>query len=144
MRCTTSFDFGFIALLIYINGIPQAVNSELLLYADQQRDIKAIEEHLNRDFPTLVHWFVDNKLSIHFDEDKTKSILFSPKHRSKPIGHIDSSYKYVRILQYLKVTYLRCVLDEYLTGESMAMQVCTKVTSKLKFLYKKTGSLRKT
>ena len=42
--------------LIYINDMLQAVDSELLLYIDdtcllfQRRDIKTIEEHLNRDF----------------------------------------------------------------------------------------------
>ena len=47
------------------------------------------------------------------------------------------TYKDVKIKQYSKVTYLGCVLDECLTGGSMAMQVCTKVTSKLNFLYRK-------
>ena len=134
--------------LIYINDMPKAVDNELLSYADdtcQHRNIKTIEEHLNRDFSTLVDWFVDNRLSVHFGEDKTKSILFTPKHRSKSIGQIDISYKDIKIKQYSKVTYLGCVLDECLTGESMAMQICTKVTSKLKFLYwKKTGSFQKT
>ena len=31
-------------------------------------------------FSTLIDWFVDNRLSVYFGEDKTKSILFSPKH----------------------------------------------------------------
>ena len=63
--------------------MPQAVDSEILLYADdtclvfQYRNIKTMEEHLNRDFSTLVDWFVDNTLSVYFDEGKTKSILFS-------------------------------------------------------------------
>ena len=108
----------------------------------QHRNIKS-GEHLNRDFSTLVDWFVDNRLSVHFGEGKTKSILFSPKHRSKSIGQIDISYKDIKIKQYSKVTYLGCVLDECLTGESMAMQVCTKVTSKLKFLYRKNRFLSK-
>ena len=113
--------------------MPQAVDSELLLYADdtclifQHMNIKTIAEHLNRDFSTLVDWFVHNRLSVPFGEDKTKPIL-SPKHRSKPTGQIDISYKGVKIKQYSKVTYLGCVLDECLTGESMAIQVCTKVT----------------
>ena len=76
---------GPLLLLICINDIPQAVDGGFLLCADdtclvfQHKDIKTIEEHLNWDFPTLVDWFVDNKLSVHFDEDKAKSILFSPK-----------------------------------------------------------------
>ena len=74
---------GPLLFLIYINDIPQAVDSELLLYADdtclvfQYRNIKTMEEHLNRDFSTLVDWFVDNTLSVYFDEGETKSILFS-------------------------------------------------------------------
>ena len=63
----------------------------------QHWDIKTIEEHLNKDFSTLVDLFVDNKLSVLFGEDKTKSILFSPKHRSKSIGQIDISYKDVKL-----------------------------------------------
>ena len=96
---------GPLLFLIYINGMPQAVDSELLLSADdtclvfQHMNIKAIEEHLNRDFSTLVDWFVDNRLSVHFGEGKTKSILFSPKHRSKSIGQIDISYKDIKIKQ---------------------------------------------
>ena len=67
--------------------MPQAVDSELLSYADdtgllfQHKGYKKIEEHLNLDFSTLIDWLVDNKLSVHFGEDKTKSILVSSKHR---------------------------------------------------------------
>ena len=41
------------------------------------------------------------------------------------------------------MTYLGCVLGECRTGESMAIQACTKVTSKLKFLYRKNKFLSK-
>ena len=73
---------GPLLFLIYINDMPQAVDSELLIYADdtclvfQHRNIKTIEEHLNRDFSTLVDWFVDNRLSVHFGEDKKNSFCF--------------------------------------------------------------------
>ena len=96
-----------------------------------------MEKHLIRDFSTLVDWFVDNNLSLHFGEDETKSIFLSPKHRPKSIGQIDISDKDVKINQYSKVTYFVCTLDNCLTGEYMAMQFCTKVTSKLKLLYRK-------
>ena len=65
----------------------RAVDSELLLHANnsclffQHKDIKMIEKHLNWGFPTLLDWFVDNKLRVHFGEDKTKSILFPLKIR---------------------------------------------------------------
>ena len=57
---------GPLLFLVYINYIQQAVDGELLLYVDhtclvfQHRDINTIEEYLNRDFSTLVDWFVDN------------------------------------------------------------------------------------
>ena len=62
--------------------MPQAVDCELFLYADdscllyQRRDVKAIDTKLNKIFSSVCDWFVDNKLSIHFGEDKTKCILF--------------------------------------------------------------------
>ena len=87
-------------------------------------------------FSTLVDWFVDDNPSVHFGEDKIKSILFFLKYSPKTIGQIDISYKDVKIKQYSKVTYLGCVLDKCLKGESMAMQVYIKVFSKLMFLYR--------
>ena len=38
---------------------------------------------LNKNFSMLCDRFVDNKLSIHFGEDKTKLILFGSKHKIK-------------------------------------------------------------
>ena len=70
--------------LLYVNDMVQAVNCDLLLYADdtglifQHKEINIIEHELNRIFSNICDWFVDNKLSIHFGEDKTKSILFAP------------------------------------------------------------------
>ena len=55
--------------------MPQAIDSELLLYADdtcldfQHMNIKTTEEHLNRDFSFLVDWVVYIKLTVHFCED---------------------------------------------------------------------------
>ena len=41
--------------------------------------INKTENQLNEDFYNIYDWFMDNKLSIHFGEDKTKSILFASK-----------------------------------------------------------------
>ena len=43
----------------------------------QHKDIAEIKNVLNKEFANLCKWFLDNKLSIHFGEDKTKYILFS-------------------------------------------------------------------
>ena len=59
----------------------QALKPNLFLYADdhclvlQGKDVKEIEKQLNRDSTNICKWFVDNRLRIHFGEDKTKSIL---------------------------------------------------------------------
>ena len=74
---------GLLLFLLYINDMPQAVKCELLLYADdtcfifQHGDINEIEIQLNNNCSSICDWFVVSKLSIHFGEDKTKSILFS-------------------------------------------------------------------
>ena len=48
-------------------------------FCGQHKDINKIEKQLNKDFESICDWFVDNKLSIHFGNDKTKSILFATK-----------------------------------------------------------------
>ena len=35
------------------------------------KNLQKIEKVLNNDFENIGDWFVDNKLSIHFGEDKT-------------------------------------------------------------------------
>ena len=47
------------------------------------KNINIINDQLNRDFNSPCEWFVDNKLSIHFGEDKTKSILFTSIKKKK-------------------------------------------------------------
>ena len=80
---------GPLLFLIYINDKSQAVKCNLFLHADdtclvcQHKDINEIEKQLNKDFESICDWFVDNKLSIHFDDDKTKSILFASKFKIK-------------------------------------------------------------
>ena len=42
----------------------------------QHEEVKKIENILSQQFSSLYQWFIDNKLSIHFRGDKTKTILF--------------------------------------------------------------------
>ena len=69
--------------------MPQAVECELLLYADdtclifQHNCIVEIESALNKNISMLCDWFVDNKLSIRFGENKTKSILLAANIKSR-------------------------------------------------------------
>ena len=80
---------GPLLFLIYVNDMPQAVKSNLLLYADdsclmyQHRDVNEIEKQLNNNFENFCDWFVDNKLNIHFGEDKPNLLFLQVSVKSK-------------------------------------------------------------
>ena len=120
----------------------QAIKGDLLLYADdscilcQHKDVSVIEKTLNEDFSSLCEWFVANKLSIHFREDKTKSTLFASKKKVKSAGSLNIKYNNIDIKQYSNVCYLGCILDETLSGEPMALKVISKINTRLRFLYR--------
>ena len=44
---------------------------------NQHRDVEEREKQLNKDFENVCDWFIDNKLSIHLGDDKTKFIFYS-------------------------------------------------------------------
>ena len=86
---------GTFLFLLYISDIPQAVDCDPVLYTDetcllfQHKVLERIKEKLTKSFSNICDWFVDNKLSVHFGEDKTKSIFFSTKIRKGKIGPLD-------------------------------------------------------
>ena len=105
---------GPLVFLHYVNDMVQAVYCDLL-YADdtglifQHKDINIIEHQLNKNFSNVWDWFVDNKWSIHFSEDKTKSILFTTLNKCKKLCKLNISYGSLKIKQYSQVTYLGCI-----------------------------------
>jgi len=134
---------GPLIFLLYINDMSNAIDCDLLLYADDSclvftgHDLKYIENNLNRNFGSLCDWFVENKLSIHFGEDKTKSIIFGSNKRLKNLDELDIRHGEIKIKQYSKVPYLGCILDQNMSGESMATRVLGKINGRLKFLFRK-------
>ena len=98
-------------------------------------------KRLNEDFASICDWFVDYKLSIHFGEDKTKLILFATKNKIRRVWNLNITYQEISIKQYSSVTYLGCIIDETLSGESMAFYVLNKLDTRLKFLYRKSEFL---
>ena len=81
----------------------QAVYGERLLYADdiclmfQHKDITEIKTVLNKNFGIFCYWFVDNKISIHFDKNKIKSISFGSKHKIKKSKPLKIQYNDIKI-----------------------------------------------
>ena len=92
--------------------MPPAVVSDFLLDADdtcivfQHENVTEIEKQLLKDFSSLSDWFVDNKLSVHFSQEKTKSILFGTKHKLRNAKALNIVYNGTEIKQYEKVKYL--------------------------------------
>ena len=133
---------GPLLFLIYINHMSQAVKCNLFLYADdaclicQHKDINETEKQLNKDFQSICDWFVDNKLSIYFGDDKTNSILFASKFKIKKVRKLNIKYGNIQIKQHSKVKYLGCMLDETKSRETIALSVISKINNKLKFLYR--------
>ena len=89
---------GPLLFLIYVNNMPMAAKCDLFLYADdtcivfQSKNVKDIKKQFNEDFANICDWFVDNKLSIHFGEGKTKFILFASKHKIKKLQKLEIIY----------------------------------------------------
>ena len=76
---------------------------------------------------SLCDWFVDNKLSIHFGDDKTKSIVFGTTKKLKNLQNIDIRRGDIKIKQNSEVVYLGCTLDCNLSGDTMALKELKKM-----------------
>ena len=132
--------FSFSYILMICHKLSNVIFFFMLMIHDfcgQHKDINEIEKQLNKDFESICDWFVDNKLSIHFGDDKTKSILFATKFKIKKVRKLNIKYGDIQIKQHSKVKYLGCMLDETMSGETMALSVINKINNKLKFLYRK-------
>ena len=71
-------------------------------------------------------------LSVHFGEDKTKSILSS---KANGLKEINISFTSHFIKEHDKLEHLGCQLDSKLSGEAMASKVLKNINSKLSLLY---------
>ena len=87
-----------------------------------------IENVLNKKFANVCDWFGDNKLLIHFGEDKTIRSLYI---RDNILLEFNITYNNNRIKQYRMVEYLGRCLDANASGESMAMKSLRKINTKL-------------
>ena len=88
---------GPLLFLIQVNDMPQAVKSVSIYWwvlpCFSGKECYRNWKRLNEDFTNICEWFVDNILSIHFDEDKTKSILFASKHKVKRVPKLKTITK---------------------------------------------------
>ena len=101
--------------MIYIYDTSQAVEPNL--YADdsyllfQKKETTEIKTQLTKDFTKICDWFADNKLTLHFKKEKTKSILFSSERYLKSVEELDIRYKEIKIKQHKHMNY-QCRLKQ--------------------------------
>ena len=121
----------------------EAVKCNLFLYADdtclacQHKDLHEIEKQLSKDLEIISDWFVHNKRSIHFGNDKIKSILSVTKFKIKKVRKLNIRYGDIQIKEHSKVKYLGCIPDKTRSGDTMGLSVINKIINKLKFLHQK-------
>ena len=84
----------------------------------------------------MYDWFVGNKLSVHFGQGRTKSISFSSRRRLRNYEALNIVQNGTEIKKYQKGKYIVCILDQSLSGESMALNVIDKTNSRLKFIHR--------
>ena len=120
-------------------------------------NVKIIEHILNKQFSSIWKWLIDNKLLVHFGEDKPKPILSSEAIGLKEIIiyinihiymhiyicidihiYIYINYIYIYILrgghfmkQHTTVEYLGHRLDCKFSGEAVALKLLRKTNVKL-------------
>lgn len=84
---------------------------------------------------SLSKWLESNKLSLHLG--KTESILYGSKRKLKKVDKMKLSCNNIEIGAKKSVKYLGAVIDQDLSGTTMASSVINKVNKCLKFLYRK-------
>ena len=117
-----------------------ACNCKLFLFADDSallisgKDKLQVEEALSSEVTKIRTWLTDNKLSLHLG--KTESILFGTRHslREINVNHFKIKVDDTEITSKEEITYLGCILDKYLSGDSMATSVIKKVNQRTRFL----------
>ena len=127
----------------------QAVECDLYLFADDSclvytgDNVNEIDDKLNKNFNSLCDWLIENKLSIHLGEEKTKSILFGSKRKLKNNDKLNIRRGDIDIKQHSRVTYLGCILDCNMSGEYMATKVLQRINARLRFLNRNRKVLNK-
>ena len=66
---------------------------------------------------------MNNKLSINFGEDKTKTFLFNSKPKIEKENPLSIQYEDIKIKQYSKATYLFFIFNETISEESLVTHV---------------------
>ena len=129
---------GPLFFLLYVNDMKAAVDCNLFLFADDSalvvshKDKMEVERLLSEELVKVSVWLSDNRLSLHLG--KTESILFGSNYNLKKSPGFKIVVGDFEVATKESITYLGCILDNKLSGESMAQKVISKVSQRTKFL----------
>lgn len=132
---------GPLLFLIYINDLQDACNVNLFLFADDSailasdKDLVKLQAILSEEFNNIRLWLTDNKLSLHMA--KTEYILFGSQPRLRKLASSNIDLGGQTFPAKTSVSYLGCILDSSLGGETMALKTMSKVNGRTKFLARK-------
>ena len=104
----------------------------ILAVSNNRTILRKIRNVSSKELLSLCQLTLDRELSVHFEEDKTKSMLF-PKR--KYLNKVKISYADYSIKQYDTVEYLVCHFHSKLSDSAMLSKVLRKINCTLKFLY---------
>ena len=127
--------------LIYCNDLPVSVKtSTVILYADDtillasDRSLDKVREILLEDMSSCFHWLTDNKLAMH--KGKTEMLVFSSNRKRHNTRNFKIDHDGHTISPSKVVKYLGLPLNCLLSGEEIVTAIVSKVTTRLKFLYR--------
>ena len=135
---------GPLIFLVYVNDMPAATNSKLLLYVDDSailvsgKDVSQIQATLSKELESIREWLIANKLSLHLG--KTESILFGTNKKLQLAPQLNIECAGNKLANRSSVKYLGVDLDQSLSGEIIAKKLVSKINGKLSFLYRNTKS----
>ena len=85
----------------------------------------------------LCEWFLENKLSVHFGEDKTKSIPVGTKRKLRKAVKLNITYQDIDTKQNSQVTNLGYTLDGTISVEPVVYKNIKKINSRFNCFFKK-------
>ena len=120
---------GPLLFLLYVNDMPQPVKCDLFLYnMTMWRKMR-----INWIWISLASMIGLSRTNSAFIWTKTRlSPFFLELNLAEWAEPLNIVYGNIKIKQYTKVNYLGCILDESLSGESMALRVLNKINSRLR------------
>jgi hypothetical protein len=126
--------------LMFCNDMKTCVSCKLILYADDaillssNCDVNKVTSELSKEVSNCHHWLTNNNLAMHMG--KTEATILCSKRKRGLLRNIVINCEGHPIRPSDEVKYLGLQIDNTLSGESTVSQIVSKVSAKLKFLWR--------